>query len=97
MLVKSYENDWFREPIVNYMKKKDSSCQFDVDKALFGKLFKRLNDLSEDDRETQLDILRRLIDTARQLAKRKEGLGDLQKKDQNFYNSERKLLYVDLL
>lgn len=46
MLVKSYENDWFREPIVNYMKKKDPSCEFDADKALFDKLFKRLNELS---------------------------------------------------
>jgi len=26
MLVKSYENEWFREPIVNYMKKKDPTC-----------------------------------------------------------------------
>lgn len=51
MLVKSYENDWFREPIVNYMKRKDKDCEFDDDKALFGKLFKRLNELSEDDRE----------------------------------------------
>jgi hypothetical protein len=52
MLVKSFENDWFREPIVNYMKKKDSSCEFDNDKTLFAKIFKRLNELSEDDRET---------------------------------------------
>ena len=77
MLVKSYENDWLRDPIVNYMKKKDKECQFDDDKTLFGKLFKRLNELSEDERETELDILRRIMDTARQLAKRKEGLGDL--------------------
>ena len=56
-----------------------------------------MNSLSEDNREDEIDSLRRYVDTARQLAKREEGLKSLEKKDQKFYNNERKLMYVDLL
>jgi hypothetical protein len=97
MLVKSYEEAWFREPMVKYMKQKGKDLACDTDKILFGELFKYLNGLEEDDRDSEIDNLRRYVDTARQLAKRKEGLLNLEPKDQKFFNNERKLMYIDLL
>jgi hypothetical protein len=50
MLVKSYEDDWFREPIVKFLKLKGKDLAVESDKKVFKELFKHLNDLSEDDR-----------------------------------------------
>ena len=79
------------------MKLKGRQLNYENDKVLFGEVYKYLNSLSEDNREDEIDSLRRYVDTARQLAKREEGLKSLEKKDQKFYNNERKLMYVDLL
>lgn len=46
MLVKSYEEPWFRGSIISYMKNKDETCALDNDKVLFAKLFKRLNEMN---------------------------------------------------
>ena len=87
MLVKSFEEGWFRQPVLKYIKQKGKDLDLATDKVLFGELFKYLNTLEEDDRETEVDNLRRYVDTARQLAKRQEGLNNLEKKDQKFYNN----------
>ena len=50
MLVKSYEDSWFREPIVKYLKMKSKDVALESDKKVFGELFKYLNELDEDDR-----------------------------------------------
>ncbi len=36
MLVKAYEDDWFREPIVKYLKIKGEDLAFDDDKKVIG-------------------------------------------------------------
>ena len=47
MLVKSYEEAWFREPIVKYLKLKGKDVESETDKIVFKSLFKYLNDLHE--------------------------------------------------
>jgi protoheme ferro-lyase len=47
MLVKSYEEVWFREPIVKYLKLKGKDVESETDKIVFKILFKYLNDLHE--------------------------------------------------
>ena len=64
------------------MKLKGRQLNYENDKVLFGEVYKYLNSLSEDNREDEIDSLRRYVDTARQLAKREEGLKNLEKKDQ---------------
>lgn len=53
------------------MKLKGKDVEHETDKIVFKGLFKYLNELHEDDRDSELDSLRRYVDTARQLAKRK--------------------------
>lgn len=50
MLVKSYEDDWFRDPIVKFLKIKGKDLALEGDKRVFKELFKFLNELNEDDR-----------------------------------------------
>lgn len=64
MLVKSYEDDWFRDSIVKYLKMKNmADIELKDDKFLFNELFKKLNNMVEDDRDTEIDSIRRFINT----------------------------------
>ena len=58
MMVKSFEEDWFRDPIVKYLKQttqKDLSLL--EDKVVFNELFVYLDKLEEDDRESEISKL----------------------------------------
>ena len=58
MMVKSFEEDWFRDPIMKYLKQttqKDLSLL--EDKVVFNELFVYLDKLEEDDRESEISKL----------------------------------------
>ena len=55
------------------------------DKTLFDELFRFLNGELEEDRDIEVDSLRRYVDTARQIAKRQETLNNMDKKDNKYY------------
>lgn len=71
MLVKSYEEQWFRDPIVKYLlKTSGKDLKLADDKTLFGELFSYLGKLDQSDREDQLSSLESYIDTSGKIAMR---------------------------
>ena len=86
MLVKSHDEKWFRKPVDNYMKQKGKDYSYETDKVLFGEVYKYLNKLSEDDRDDEINALRRLVDIARQISKKEEVRDNLDKKDNKYYS-----------
>lgn len=74
MMVKSFEEEWFRDPIVKYLKQTtQKDLNLHEDKIVFNELFLYLDKLDEDDRESEISKLERFISISKSIeSKNKE-------------------------
>lgn len=86
MLVKAHEEDWFRDPIIKYIKQTtQKDLYLKENKYVFNELFKYLENMDEDDRESEISKLERFISISQTIESKNKEMKNLENKDQKYF------------